>query len=80
MFSEVFVCPQGVSVQWGLCPRGRGLCHEDPPYGVRAGSMHPTGMHSCLMDNSAVGNGKIMPHYKGFGYYEHTAKRVISHK
>ena len=52
MFSEAFVCPQGVSVQ-GVPVQGRslsgGLCDRDPPphYDGRLGGTHPTGMHSC---------------------------------
>ena len=60
MFTQVFVCPRGVSVQGGgqflsggslpkgggLCPKGGGLCQGDP---LRASATHPTGIHSSMM-------------------------------
>ena len=56
MFSQVSVCPQG-----GLCPGGSlsgGLCpgvsvRETPLVQLRAGSTHPTGIHSCSKCASA---------------------------
>ena len=42
----------------GFC-MGRGVGRADPPrdttgYGQRVGGTHPTGMHSCLVNNCAV--------------------------
>ena len=40
----------GESLSWGslVC-----LCHGDPPFDLRAGGTHPTGIHSCFVNISS---------------------------
>ena len=45
---EVSVAKGGLCVQGGLCPGGFLFRGSLSPYGGRAGSTHPTGMHSCF--------------------------------
>ena len=65
MFSQVSVCPWGVSapLHAGIHTQGRHSTPRHPPaqcmlgYGQQAGGTHPTGMHSCTcLTNTFLGS------------------------
>ena len=43
------LCPGGSLSVWGVCER-EAFSVRETPVRLRAGGMHPTGLHSCFFD------------------------------